>query len=127
MNKAAVVLVVLALASSAYGMVFSWTDSAGIKHFTNKRDEIPERYRAKAKPLYPEQADALPGQQNSQPQPLKPDVPTTAPAPSPVQQTVPPAPSKPPHPAAAPEPPNKDSAPLSGIKNRRRSPLTEEK
>jgi outer membrane biosynthesis protein TonB len=114
MNKTAVVILALALASSAYGMVFSWTDSAGIKHFTNKRDEIPERYRAKAKPLYPEQADMLPGQQNTQPQPVKPEVPPA------VQPAIPAEPPKTPQPVAAPEPPKKEIAPVTGRKDRRR-------
>jgi hypothetical protein len=124
MNKAVVVIVALALASSAYGMVFSWNDSSGIKHFTNKRDEIPERYRAKAKPLYPEQNDMLPGPQNAPPQPVKVEVPPTVPLP--VQQAMPLEPSKSPQPVAAPVALTKTAEPVTGRINRRRSPHTGE-
>jgi hypothetical protein len=120
MNKTAVVIVVLALASSAYGMVFSWTDSAGIKHFSNKREEIPERYRAKAKPLYPEPTDSLPVQQNAQSQPVKPDV-TSA-----VQQVRPVEPPKNQLPIVAPGAPPKEVNPVAGRKRRRSSARTEE-
>ena len=113
MNKTTVVILALALASPVYGMVFSWTDPAGIKHFTNKRDEIPERYRDKAKHLYPEQADMLPGHQNTQSQPVKPEVPPV------VQQAIP-APPKTLQPVVAPEEPKKEIAPATGRRDRRR-------
>jgi hypothetical protein len=35
-----------------------WKDSAGIAHFVNKEYDVPDRYKAKAKALYPEAADA---------------------------------------------------------------------
>jgi hypothetical protein len=45
------------VALPAQSMVYTWRDSAGITHYTNKVHEIPPRYKAKAKPLYPEPAD----------------------------------------------------------------------
>jgi hypothetical protein len=51
------VLIVFLLISPAIGMVYSWTDSGGITHYTNKEYEIPLRYRTKVKPRYPEQGD----------------------------------------------------------------------
>lgn len=66
--KIALVFLALLLPSASFGMVFSWSDSAGIRHFTNREDEIPERYRARAKRLYPEQADIPAPQQNAQTQ-----------------------------------------------------------
>ena len=65
-----IVLTVLALVlpSIAFGMVFSWIDSSGTAHYTNKEYEIPARYRAKVKHLYPDQADTLAPQQNPQTQ-----------------------------------------------------------
>jgi len=45
-------LVMLAfVASTAHGEVYSWTDSRGTVHYTNRMDEIPVRFRAKAKSL----------------------------------------------------------------------------
>ena len=41
----------------AHGMVYSWSDSAGVSHYTNKEYEIPNRYRAKVKSRYPEPGD----------------------------------------------------------------------
>jgi len=64
--KIALVLLALHLPSVAFGMVFSWTDSAGVRHFTNREYEIPERYRARAKRLYPELSDTSAPQQNPQ-------------------------------------------------------------
>jgi hypothetical protein len=49
---------VMLVASPAQGMVYMWSDSAGIAHYTNKEYDIPARYKAKAKSLYPEEADA---------------------------------------------------------------------
>jgi hypothetical protein len=49
---------VMLVASPAQGMVYMWSDSTGIIHYTNKEYDIPARYKAKAKALYPEEADA---------------------------------------------------------------------
>ncbi|MEI7815710.1 MAG: hypothetical protein WCI45_00835 [Desulfuromonadales bacterium] len=45
-------------ASSAFGAVYSWADKSGVRYFANRMYDIPERYRAKAKALYPEPSDA---------------------------------------------------------------------
>lgn len=58
MIKPLPLLFALLLISPAYAMVYSWTDSVGITHFTNKEYEIPLRYRAKVKARYPEQGDS---------------------------------------------------------------------
>lgn len=42
----------LLLASPSHGAVYVWKDTAGIRHYTNKEYEIPERYRSRAKLLY---------------------------------------------------------------------------
>lgn len=66
MTKSLSVLFVLFLLSPANGMVYSWTDSAGIAHYTNKEYEIPLRYRAKVKARYPEPGDSTVPLQNPQ-------------------------------------------------------------
>jgi len=66
--KITLAVLALVIPSAAFGMLFNWTDSAGIKHYTNKEYDIPVRYRAKAKHLYPEQADTPSPQQNPQTQ-----------------------------------------------------------
>lgn len=55
-------------ASAAFGMVYSWVDSKGIRHYANKEFDIPERYRARVKALYPEQSDTRSVPQNVQDQ-----------------------------------------------------------
>jgi hypothetical protein len=82
MKNTCTLMMLLIFASPAYGMVYRWTDFAGVAHYTNKEYEIPSRFRAKAKALYPEQGDTAVPQQNV-PAP-KPDVP-----PAPVQQAKP--------------------------------------
>jgi len=44
-------IILLFLASPAYGEIYTWKDSRGTAHYTNSEYEIPERYRAKAKVL----------------------------------------------------------------------------
>lgn len=67
MIKKSILLVVwMFLESPALGMVYSWTDSSGIKHYVNREYEIPARYRARAKALYPEPSDPLVSQQNNE-------------------------------------------------------------
>jgi hypothetical protein len=124
MIKAATVVLVLALASSANGMVYGWTDSAGIKHFTNRRDEIPERYRSKAKPLYPEQADLAPAQQNAPPQQVTPVIPPVTLQPAvqqhPVQRPAVEEPPKTPPTVVVPATPPHVTVPATGRKIRPR-------
>jgi len=62
--KSLSILFFLLLSSPANGMVYSWTDSAGITHYTNKEYDIPLRYRAKVKARYPEQGDSSTTLQN---------------------------------------------------------------
>jgi hypothetical protein len=44
-------LLLLFVASSAFGEIYTWTDARGSAHYTNRMDEIPVRYRARAKAL----------------------------------------------------------------------------
>lgn len=53
-----VVVGMMLIVSPAQGMIYMWKDSAGIAHFVNKEYDVPDRYKAKAKALYPEAADA---------------------------------------------------------------------
>jgi hypothetical protein len=48
----------VSLASTAQAMVYKWSDSAGIVHYTNKEYEIPARYKARARAVYPEAGDS---------------------------------------------------------------------
>lgn len=60
---------VMLTTSPAQGMVYMWRDSAGIAHYTNKEYDVPARYKAKAKVLYPEASDSgtvQPGTANAQ-------------------------------------------------------------
>ena len=68
MKRFVLILFAIVLSSPTHGMVYSWSDAAGIKYFSNKEYDIPTRYRAKAKALYPDQADTPAPQQNSLPQ-----------------------------------------------------------
>lgn len=77
MKRIAVAAFVLVMSSTAYGMVYRWTDSVGIRHYTNKEYEIPERYRKKAKALYPESGDTAAG---VLPQPAQPTIAQLVPA-----------------------------------------------
>lgn len=43
------VLLVGLIACSAYAAVYEWIDDAGVINFTDNRDNIPEKYRAKAR------------------------------------------------------------------------------
>lgn len=112
--KKVVVALVLIMSSTAYGMVYTWTDSRGDKHYTNKEHEIPMRYRVKVKSLYPDQIGiSLPQQQPATlppPQPL-PQAPQQAKPPDEQQKTE--------QPSLAPEP--QKSAPQQPVKRNIRS------
>jgi len=78
-------LLLACAASPAFGLVYSWTDTRGVTHYTNKEYEIPAPYRAKTKTLYPEQGDVAPAQQTDQghqvtptPSPARPEEPARA-------------------------------------------------
>jgi len=49
--KRLLAIMLLMLASSAQADIYTWKDSRGIVHYTNKEYEIPARYKARAKPL----------------------------------------------------------------------------
>jgi hypothetical protein len=44
-------VVLILVASQAHGELYTWKDSRGIEHYTNRKDDIPVRYRAEAKTL----------------------------------------------------------------------------
>ena len=92
--KRLLVVMLLMLASGARADIYTWKDSRGIAHYTNKEYEIPARYRAKAKPLNieavqpggassPQQAAPPQPQPQPQPQPTPPQVAPPGPAPQP--------------------------------------------
>ena len=94
MKMIALLLFSLLLSSPACAMVYSWIDTAGVAHFSNKEYEIPPRYRARAKQLYPEQGDSAATTQSVPNQP--PIAESAPPLPPPpltpaVQQAQPPA------------------------------------
>lgn len=45
-------------AAPAQGMIYMWRDSAGIAHYSNKEYDVPARYKAKVKVLYPDASDS---------------------------------------------------------------------
>ena len=47
--KKVILAVLMAVASPAFGEIYSWTDSGGTVHYTNNAEDIPEKYRSKAK------------------------------------------------------------------------------
>lgn len=61
-NRLSLVKIMLAglmlAASPALGIVYMWRDSAGVAHYTNKEYDVPVRYKAKARVLYPEASDS---------------------------------------------------------------------
>ncbi len=68
MNRVLVVALVF-VASAADGEIYRWADSRGTTHYTNNMDEIPVRYRARAKSLAYEtdkKADAATSSPNGQ-------------------------------------------------------------
>jgi len=44
-------VVVMLAASQAHGEIYVWKDSRGVNHYTNRRDDIPVRYRPDAKAM----------------------------------------------------------------------------
>lgn len=74
MKKLTVML--LFVASSAYGEFYTWTDSRGVAHYTNSTYEIPARYRGKAKVVnlgIDQKTGASSAQPIGQVQPVKPE------------------------------------------------------
>lgn len=70
-----ITLAVLLVASPVMGMVYMWKDSKGTAHYTNKEYEIPDRYRFRAKAIYPEAGDSGKPQTGSNVQ-AQPSIPT---------------------------------------------------
>ncbi len=78
-------IILIFAASTAHGEIYTWTDSRGAAHYTNRMDEIPVRYRAKAKPLnYGDgpQSGASSSPRSDQPQSAKPAEQATVPTPA---------------------------------------------
>lgn len=46
-----IAIILVFVATSAYGEIYTWTDARGAANYANKLDDIPVRYRAKAKSL----------------------------------------------------------------------------
>ncbi len=86
------------VASVAHGEIYKWADSRRTTHYTNNMDEIPVRYRAKAKSLAYEtekKADAATPSPQGQGLSPKPEGQPAAPLSSgaPTMQGAPPVPS----------------------------------
>jgi len=64
--KSVVLAALIFVASPAFGIIYSWTDSRGIEHYTNKDYEIPARYRTRVKARFPEATDSTTPQPNLQ-------------------------------------------------------------
>jgi hypothetical protein len=63
-KKCFLLVLLMSIEVPAHGMVYTWSDSSGIRHYVNREYDIPPRYRARAKALYPEPSDALAPQPN---------------------------------------------------------------
>jgi hypothetical protein len=44
-------VILILMASTAYGEIYTWKDSRGTAHYANSEYDIPERYRSRAKVL----------------------------------------------------------------------------
>ncbi len=60
MIKTAVILTLISFALPVQAMVYLWKDAAGVAHYTNREYEVPERYKAKVRRIYPEATDVTP-------------------------------------------------------------------
>ncbi|NVN98925.1 MAG: hypothetical protein HXX17_06330 [Geobacteraceae bacterium] len=78
--KYLLLLTLVLTASPALCAVYTWKDSTGAANFTNRQDEIPPRYRLKAKLLYPELGDPASAQQITPSQPAVADAAPQPPA-----------------------------------------------
>lgn len=50
--------VLILVASPAQGMIYMWKDAAGIAHYSNKEYDVPARYKARVKMMYPDASDS---------------------------------------------------------------------
>lgn len=46
-----VLVLLLSVATTAQGEIYTWTDTRGTAHYTNSMYDVPDRYRAKVKVL----------------------------------------------------------------------------
>jgi len=85
-------LILLAfIATSAHAEIYTWTDSRGVAHYTNKLDEVPDRYRAKVKSLNYDTGQKTETPAPQQNAPARPEVlrqKSAEPRPAPVRPTV---------------------------------------
>jgi len=102
-------VLLLFIASTAYGEIYTWKDARGTVFYTNSLHEIPARYRSRAKlldvatgkklPLTAGQSSAPPTGQTAPPPPAQVAQPQPSPVPVPNQQnpagTPPPASTQP--------------------------------
>ena len=51
-------ILLLLTQTSAHAVMFTWKDSHGTSNYTNREDEIPARYKARTRILYPDQLDS---------------------------------------------------------------------
>ena len=70
------------IATAAYGEIYTWTDPRGTVHYTNSMYEVPARFRDKVKVLNygtEQKGETAAPQQNGQLQPVKPEEPAAVP------------------------------------------------
>jgi Domain of unknown function (DUF4124) len=76
-KKLLLVVMPVFVASFAQAEIYTWTDTRGAAHYTNRMDEIPVRFRARAKSLKygeePQEGTSAP-QRQDQAQPATPAV-----------------------------------------------------
>jgi hypothetical protein len=84
-----VLLGAMLVTTPALGVVYMWRDSAGTAHYSNKEYDIPARYKAKAKALYPEPSDSGQKQPNNANGPATPAAPVAQLPPITSQQAKP--------------------------------------
>lgn len=144
--KSVIVVLILAMAAIASAEIYTWKDKRGTEFFTNSIDEIPARYRSKAKvldvatgkriPLSAAPAATQTGGAPGGPQPAQPapsTAPTPAPQPSPAPASTSVPPPAPPVPAIpetrAPQVPDRQPqaiGPLRRAERRLRAPRNAE-
>jgi len=70
------------IATAAYGEIYTWTDPRGTVHYTNSMYEVPASFRDKVKVLEygtEQKGGTAAPRQNEQPQPVKPEEPAASP------------------------------------------------
>ncbi len=120
MVKIAVILALIQWALPVQAMVYLWKDTAGVVHYTNREHEVPQRYKAKARKIYPEAADVAqpPVQTGGQPSPmvLQQPVPASPQQMPVVPPQVPGAKGPPPAVAVPQNPPNEPPKPRKKVR-----------